>query len=179
MNPRSKEVFGDYFYKQCENDRFKLFKSGDNIRKNHIYYLHGALFIFEKSVETIKIKCDKNWLIKEITQEISKNNYPLFISEGTYEMKLKGIQSNKYLTYCFRKLKGNKNKNIVIYGQSLGDEDLHIAEAIDQNYKKVAISIRTSEKPINELKSEMYRIKSILKKVEIQFYDSTSLFKFE
>jgi hypothetical protein len=173
--------FGDYFYMPFfEDERFKRFKTGDVFNKNHIYYLHGALFVFEKSVETIKIKRDENWLIEVITKEISKDNYPLFISEGTSEMKLKGIQSNNYLTYCFRELKENKNKNLVIYGQSLSDQDLHIVKAIDENYDKVAVSIRISEnKTMNELKSEMNRIKSILKNTEVEFYDSTSLFKFE
>ncbi|MDO6739473.1 DUF4917 family protein [Wenyingzhuangia sp. 2_MG-2023] len=173
--------FGDYFYMPFfEDERFKRFKTGDVFKKNHIYYLHGALFVFEKSVETIKIKRNENWLIEVITKEISKDNYPLFISEGTSEMKLKGIQSNNYLTYCFRELKENKNKNLVIYGQSLSDQDLHIVKAIDENYDKVAISIRISEnKTMNELKSEMNRIKSILKNTEVEFYDSTSLFKFE
>lgn len=172
--------FGDYYYKPFQDERFKRFNSGDVINKNHIYYLHGALFIFEKSINTIKIKRDRRWLIEVITGEISKDNYPLFISEGTSDMKLKGIQSNNYLTYCFRALKESKNKNLVIYGQSLSDQDLHIVNAIDKNYNKVAISIRISEnKTINELKSEMHRIKSILKNTEVEFYDSSSLFKFE
>lgn len=173
--------FGDYFYMPYfEDDRFKRFNTGDALNKNHIYYLHGALFVFEKSVETIKIKRDENWLIEVITKEISRDNYPLFISEGTSETKLKGIQSNNYLTYCFRELKENKNKNLVIYGQSLSDQDLHIVKTIDENYDKVAISIRISEnKTINELKSEMNRIKSILTNTEVEFYDSASLFKFE
>lgn len=173
--------FGDFFYMPFfEDERFKRFNTGDIYNKNHIYYLHGALFIFDKSVETIKIKRNENWLIEVITREISKDNYPLFISEGTSKTKLKGIQSNNYLTYCFRELKENKNKNLVIYGQSLSDQDLHIAQAIDENYDKVAVSIRISEnKTMNELKSEMNRIKSILKDTEVEFYDSSSLFDFE
>ena len=68
----------------------------------------------------------------------------------------------------------------MIYGQSLSDQDLHIVKAIDGNYDKVAFSIRISEnKSMNELKSEMNRIKSILKNTEVEFYDSSSLFKFE
>ena len=173
--------FGDYFYMPFfEDERFKRFNTGDIFKSNHIYYLHGALFVFNKSVDTIKIKRDENWLIEVITKEISKDNYPLFISEGTSEMKLKSIQSNNYLTYCFRELKENKNKNLVIYGQSLSDQDLHIVKAIDENYDKVAFSIRISEnKTMNELKSEMNRIRSILKNTEVEFYDSSTLFEFE
>jgi hypothetical protein len=75
----------------------------------------------------------------------------------------------------------NKNKNSnVIYGQSLSDQDLHIVKAIDENYDKVAFSIRISEnKTMNELKSEMNRIRSILKNTEVEFYDSSTLFEFE
>jgi hypothetical protein len=94
-------------------------------------------------------------------------------------MKLKGIQSNSYLTFCFRELKENKNKNIVIYGQSLSQQDLHIVKAIDENYDKVAFSLRVSENTsMSDLKSEMDRIKSILKNTEVVYYDSSSLFIF-
>lgn len=173
--------FGDYFYfENREDDRFKLFNPGDALNTNHIYYLHGALFIFDKSINTIKIKRDDNWLIQVITKEITKDNYPLFISEGTYKTKLKAIQSNNYLTYCFRNLQENKSSNLVVFGQSLSEQDLHIVHAIDENYENLAYGIRISvNKKMNEIKAELNRIRSLFKKTDVEFFDSSTLFKFE
>lgn len=173
--------FGDYFYfENRDDDRFKLFNPGDALNTNHIYYLHGALFIFDKSINTIKIKRDDNWLIQVITKEITKDNYPLFISEGTYKTKLKAIQSNNYLTYCFRNLQENKSSNLVVFGQSLSEQDLHIVHAIDENYENLAYGIRISvNKRMNEIKAELNRIRSLFKKTDVEFFDSSTLFKFE
>ena len=173
--------FGDYFYFENYSDnRFKLFNSGDELNNNHIYYLHGALFLFDKSINTLKIKRDENWLIEVITKEITSDNYPLFISEGTHEMKLKAIQSNNYLSYCFRHLKENKSKKMVVFGQSLSNQDLHIVQAIDNSYEKIAYGIRITEnKKLKEIKAELNRVRSLFKKTEIEFFDSSTLFDFE
>lgn len=174
--------FGDYFYYLFfDDERFQLFNSGDSNKNNHIYFLHGALFLFEKSINVIKIKKnEKNWLIDVITNEIKENNYPLFISEGTSDMKLKAIQSNKYLSYCFRNLKENKYKEVVIYGHSLSSQDSHIIKILDEKYDRIAFGIRISKnKSIYDLRSEISKIKSLFKKTEIDFYDSSSLFNFD
>lgn len=174
--------FGDYFYYLFfDDERFQLFNSGDSKKNNHIYFLHGALFLFEKSINTIKIKKnEENWLIDVITNEINGNNYPLFISEGTSEMKLKAIQSNKYLSYCFRNLKENKHNELVIFGHSLSSQDSHIVKILDEKYEKIAFGIRISEdRTINDIKSEINKIRPLFKKAEIDFYDSSTLFNFD
>lgn len=173
--------FGDYFYFHFYDDeRFQLFNAGDQENKHHIYYLHGALFLFDRSINTIKIKRDDNWLIEVITKEISSDNYPLFISEGTSEMKLKAIQSNNYLSYCFRELNENKSEKIVVFGQSLSSQDLHIVKTLDKNYKELAYGIRISEnKSLKEIRAELNRVRSLFKQTEVEFFDSSTLFKFE
>ena len=173
--------FGDYFYfENRDDDRFKLFNAGDKLNRHHIYYLHGALFIFDKSINTIKIKRDENWLIQVITKEITNDNYPLFISEGTYKTKLKAIQSNNYLTYCLRNLRENKSSHLVVFGQSLSAQDLHIVQAIDENYENLAYGIRISvNKRMKDIKAELNRIRALFKNTEIEFFDSSTLFKFD
>ena len=68
-------------------------------------YNSNVRFLFEEGLTTYKIKKPKNgWLLDSITKEISLNKYPLFISEGKSETKLKAIQGNSYLTYCLNQL---------------------------------------------------------------------------
>jgi len=173
--------FGDYFYyKFYSNDRFKLFNQGDRNFKHHIYYLHGALFLYESGIETTKLKKDEgSWLIDNINEQIKNSNYPLFISEGSSDSKVKSIQSNSYLHYCFNKLSESKEKKLVVFGQSLNVQDLHIAKVIDEKFECVAISIRPQNyNSIKDLKAEKNRISSLFKNVQFEFYDSNSLFKF-
>lgn len=174
--------FGDYFYFKFYNDEsFNLFNPGDKDFKHHIYYLHGALFLYENGLETIKIKKDDNsWLISKINEQISQSNYPLFISEGSWNSKSKSIQSNSYLQYCFSNFQNNKDRELVVFGQSLSEQDKHIAKAIDESYKTVAISIKTDHyENLKQLRAEKNRISSLFKRVKFDFFDSNSLFNFE
>lgn len=172
--------FGDHMFNQT-SPKYNHFESPDQMNSNHIYFLHGALFLFENGLTTLKIKRPKDgWLLNEITNEISNNNYPLFISEGKSETKMKAIQSNRYLTFCFKMLKNCSGKNLVIYGQSLSEQDLHIVREIDNRFEKVAISIRPEDwSTIGELIAEKNRISSLFKKAQFEFYDSKTLFQFD
>lgn len=172
--------FGDHMF-LSSSDKYNYFDEPDVMKKNHIYYLHGALFLFEEGLTTYKIKRPKNgWLLDSITKEISLNKYPLFISEGKSETKLKAIQSNSYLTYCLNQLEKNENNTLVIFGQSLSEQDAHIVKIIDKSYDNIAISIRVEDwQTIGELKAEKNRISSMFKKAKFEFYDSNTLFNFE
>lgn len=171
--------FGDHFFNSYSIN-YNYFGEPDQMKNNHIYFLHGALFLFEKGITTLKIrKPPDGWLLNKITDEIAQNNYPLFISEGKSETKLKAIQSNSYLTYALNQLKKCTDKKLVIYGQSLSEQDEHIAKIIDNSFEKIAISIRPQAwSTIGELKAEKNRLSSYFKKAKLEFYDSTSLFDF-
>ena len=154
----------------------------ETLKRIIIFIFYKKLYFYLKNcINTIKIKKnEENWLIDVITNEINGNNYPLFISEGTSEMKLKAIQSNKYLSYCFRNLKENKHNELVIFGHSLSSQDSHIVKILDEKYEKIAFGIRISEdRTINDIKSEINKIRPLFKKAEIDFYDSSTLFNFD
>ena len=174
------QKFGDHMFNQY-NSKYNHFGEPDQNRTNHIYFLHGALFFFESGLTTFKIKRPINgWLLDVITEEISNNNYPLFISEGKSDTKMKAIQSNAYLSFCFDKLSKIDDKALVIYGQSLNEQDSHLIEVIDKNYDRIAISIHPEDWPtIRELKAERNRLSSLFKKAEFEFYDSKTLFEFD
>lgn len=174
-------IFGDHFFTKAST-KFHSFEEPDTKKNNHIYYLHGALFLFEHSINTYKLlKPSNGWLLDNITEEIRADNYPLFISEGKSEGKLKSIQSNPYLTFCFNRLEsdGNDKGHIVVFGQSLSSQDYHIASAIDKHFKKAAISLRIDDwSSMGELKAEKNRILSLFKDTDIEFFCSKSLFDF-
>lgn len=172
--------FGDHLFNSTSS-KYNYFGEPDKMNKHHIYYLHGALFLFEKGLTTYKIKRPSGgWLLNGITDEIASNKYPLFISEGHSDNKLKAIQSNSYLSFCLRQLETNSDKTLVIYGQSLSDQDSHIVKIIDKHYEKVAISIRVDDyETMGELKAEKNRISGQFKKTELDFFDAKTLFDFD
>lgn len=172
--------FNDHFF-NFASSKFNCFTEPDQFSSHHIYYLHGALFLFEHGITTYKIKkAPDGWLLDIITREISENNYPLFISEGKSEAKLKSIQSNQYLSYCLKQLETNAEKTLIIFGQSLSDQDEHLVKIIDKSYEKVAISIRSEDwVTAGQLKAEKNRISSMFKKTKFEFYDAKTLFDFE
>lgn len=176
------EKFGDYYYFTFfTDDNFQLFNQGDSMNNHHIYYLHGALFLFNNGIYNLKIKKDEeHWLIDKITEQIEKDKYPLFISEGTYESKQESIISDPYLGYCQKMFAHNPNKkSLVVYGQSLSNQDKHIAEIINRNYSDVAVSIKTDQFHSKlELNAEINRLKRILDKSNLHFFDSETLFDF-
>lgn len=172
--------FGDHLFNKY-SDKYNTFVDPDKMKSHHIYYLHGALFLYESGLTTLKIKKPiDGWLLDSITEEISKNNYPLFISEGKSETKLKAIKSNLYLNFCLDRFETNTDKSLIIFGQSLSDQDEHLVRIIDKTYDKLAISIRGEDwQTIGELRAEKHRISSYLKKAKFEFFDSKTLFDFE
>lgn len=55
---RSVRCYNDRFYEQV-NDRFLRFNEVQNYDYDHVFYLHGALFIFEKGADTYKVRLIK------------------------------------------------------------------------------------------------------------------------
>lgn len=172
--------FGDHLFNNASS-KYNYFNEPDKMNHHHIYYLHGALFLFENGLTTYKIKRPhEGWLLNAITDEISNDNYPLFISEGNSEGKLKAIQSNSYLSFCLKQLESNADKTLVIFGQSLSEQDAHIVKVIDKHYDKVAISICVDDyETMGEFKAEKNRVSGLFKKTDLEFYDSRTLFDFE
>ncbi|WP_148624577.1 DUF4917 family protein [Aliarcobacter cryaerophilus] len=147
----------------------------DNNSEQTIYYLHGALHIFDEGIEITKIssKNKDNSLIPQIRKNISYySKYPLFVSEGTWQNKLSKIRKNIYLNHCYNKLKNlslyNNNDSLIIFGTLLKSNDNHILEAIKQNnIKNIYIGISSYEK----IREECSHIFKELKNKNLFFYD--------
>lgn len=143
-----------------------------------VYYLHGAIFIFNHDLSAKKRTMDfpNSNLLEAIGREINSGEIPLFISEGSYSQKRSMIYQNEYLSRGFEDFMTGSG-NLVIYGASLLDPDKHIIEAINKRMtRKIAISLYLPN--LNELQrqTEMLRMKSLFKHHELFFFDSATLF---
>ena len=118
----------------------------DNKDKQTLYYLHGALHLFQNTEYLEKYVC-KNMgnnsrnnipnnnnppLIVQIQSSIKGGKLPLFITEGSKKQKQSRIQNNAYLDNVFSSLKevSQNGGNIFVYGHSLRKEDHYVFERI-------------------------------------------------
>lgn len=176
--------FSDNFYKGYDRkgyEDFLIFEKPDTQKKNHLYYLHGSLILFEDLWDTLKIRTSNGKKLLEVISGRIKDDIPLlYISEGDSRMKKKKIDSNLYLKYCFSELENNTNSEIVVYGNSLSYQDNHIVELLDDNFERVFVSIKNFEHSTKiYLRSIVGQIQSRFKKTEVVFYDSDTLFDFK
>jgi hypothetical protein len=178
--------FTDYFWSGSLT--FDPFDT-DNWYSNRteVFYLHGALFLFNKDGMTYKLnrQNQNNNLISRISEEIQGNRaLPVFISEGSSEDKENALRRNSYLTFAFNQYR-HISKGLTVYGSSLNPlSDGHILKAIvdNRNLDIVAVSIYTGNKSEEEIIDTMNDLENNLKlfkrrKGIVQFYDySTSPF---
>ena len=139
-----KRIFQDGFRADIDNpDADYLVFSERGGGQKSLFYIHGALHLFtSKSGRTLKLSYSRTnmSLMELVSTGLSKQEYPLFVSEGSAEKKLEQIHKNSYLNYCYEKL-GRIENTLVIFGHSLGDSDNHIRNIIAENKKLKTVYI--------------------------------------
>lgn len=108
----------------------------ENTNHQNIYYLHGALHIFDSQVEVQKY----TWagtgvrLIDQIREALDKGLYPLFVAEGESQKKWARIRHSDFLDKTYRSLMrlggARVGGALFIYGLSLAANDEHILRGI-------------------------------------------------
>lgn len=108
---------------------------GPNREKQCIYYLHGALPLFDTGIEVEKEEYDvENYLLEKIGSRIDTGAYPIFVTAGDGREKLTQIMHNRYLTFCYEAL-SQIDGSLVTFGFNFGDYDKHIIQAINEAAK--------------------------------------------
>ena len=100
-----------------------------------IFYLHGALPLFDTGVNVIKEVYDGEYLLSNIKTRMDKDEYPIFVTAGNSNEKLQQIKHNQYLTYCYDRL-CQIDGSLVTFGFSFGENDEHIISAINKAHKR-------------------------------------------
>lgn len=121
-----------------------------------MYYIHGAMHIFKNENAVIEKYTWRNGdktIGQQVKESMEANKFPVFISEGTTDHKLKRIKENGYLSRGFSSLKSISG-DLFIFGHSIRDEDNHIFDIINSNnkLKKIFISIYGNEKSEENVK---------------------------
>lgn len=116
---------------------------GKNREEPNIFYLHGALHLFDSGTAIIKEESDtKRYMLEKINARIESGEYPIFVTAGNKQQKLRHITHNQYLNFCYDSLCHAKG-SLVTFGFAFGSSDEHIIEAINRAAKQ---GIKTNDK---------------------------------
>ena len=101
--------------------------------EQNTHYLHGALHVFDAGTEIQKYTWRNTGvrLIDQIRHALSKDFYPLFVSEGTSDEKYERIRHNDYLAKAYRSF-CEIGGALFIYGHSLAENDEHYLRRIEK-----------------------------------------------
>lgn len=180
--------YSDYFW-HAHTQEFLEFMDFDDHPNKHVYYLHGALFLFPGRRldyhNDLKIRRGNgsfDELIEIISSRIERGVFPLFVSEGSPKEKLQTIFESPYLRFAFRKLERSKGP-LVVYGWSMADQDKHVLKALKSQSNKqsnkrrsFAVSVYVRKKSAATLEEEVALLKAKLSGHNVQFFDSSTLF---
>lgn len=105
----------------------------DQSHEQNMWFLHGALHVFDTGTEIRKYTWSKTGvrLIDQIRDALHRNYFPLFVSEGTSEEKYEHIRHNDYLAKACRSFSAITGA-LFVYGFSFADNDAHFLRCIQR-----------------------------------------------
>lgn len=101
--------------------------------EQNTWFLHGALHVFDSGTEVQKYTWSNTGtrLIDQIRDAISKDYFPIFVSEGTSAEKYARIRHSDYLAKAYRSFCSIQG-TLFILGHSLAENDEHYLKAIER-----------------------------------------------
>ncbi|MGV0980722.1 MAG: DUF4917 family protein [Polynucleobacter sp.] len=140
MRSPTLKVIGDGFgrdregadeYIPPEDLQYSELRWGKNKETQVVFYMHGALPIFDTGINIIKEEyTGQNLLLENISNRVKKGEYPVFVTAGNGKEKLTHIRHNRYLSYCYDKF-SEMTGSLVTFGFNFGEYDDHIIDAIN------------------------------------------------
>lgn len=105
----------------------------DQSHDQNTWFLHGALHVFDSGTEIQKYTWKNTGvrLIDQIRDALSKDYFPLFVSEGTSAEKYEHIRHSDYLAKAYRSFSSIQGA-LFIFGHSLAENDEHYLRCIQR-----------------------------------------------
>ncbi len=173
-----KKNCSDGFRQSLENESIITWNINEDHNQN-IYYLHGALHLFNSYSELEKLTWSRTGikLKDQITEKINNDIYPLVITGASSQEKMAKIKESAYLHRGLKSLH-NIMGNLFVYGHSLDMNDQHIYASLSPKLDNIFISLYGDIKSLNnqkiinnaEIIKEQYGLKA-----QLHFYDAKSV----
>jgi hypothetical protein len=154
-----------------------------NTRKQNIYYIHGALHIFDAGHELQKYTWSNTQiaLVDQIREALADEKYPVFVAEGDWRGKLDRIQHSGFLNRAYRSFAEIGNA-LFIFGHSMAENDDHVLRLIERgNVTQLWIGVFGDSdshwnRRIIERAKHMNVVRKSRKKgaLMVEFYDAAS-----
>lgn len=153
----------------------------ENSNKQNVYYLHGALHLFESDIELQKFTWTRTGvkLMTQVNESLDKGFYPLIVAEGTSAQKMSRIMKSGYLQRGLKSL-ASIGGALFIYGMSMSENDEHILKRVKKSkISTLWVGIYGDQTSANN-KAIMNRAlalgsnKSKNKALSVNFYDAAS-----
>jgi hypothetical protein len=150
--------------------------------KTNVWYLHGALHLFERSrpYELIKIRskkdCQSNWqsLLEQIKNRIRQKQFPVIVCEGSWTKKLEKIMHHFYLWEGYHSLKRLRG-DLFTFGMSFREDD-HILKAIaESEISTVYVGIYKPGREDSDFPDIRCKVEKLLKTKEVKFYSTETV----
>ena len=111
---------------------------GEETHHQTIYFLHGALHIYDYGHELQKKCWERSGgipLVDQIRASLNEGRFPLFVSEGSTQGKFERIRHSAYLhkgLRSFAEICRTTGASLFIFGHSLASNDTHILKQIEK-----------------------------------------------
>ena len=143
----------------------------------NVYFLHGGLHLYEAKAGTRKHVFDDNGgsITYKVRRKLVQGVFPLFVTEPTSQRKMRRIEQNPYLHFCFRAL-GELSDDLFVYGHSIAGTDRHLFNAIGKSgVTRVFVSLFGDEYSPNNV-ATMANALAFMRRSgrEVLFYDAAS-----
>ena len=175
---KQSDVFTDFFWPKDHRFVFDLAESATPTGRVPIFYLHGALMLFETHdglVQKLVNTDGSPFLLGAVLESITAQVLPVFVSEGTAEEKRQQIARHAYLEFCLQRLK-KSGAPMTVFGHGLGTADAHVVGAVaGSGRREVQISLWPTS--LDHLDAERTRIEGLLSRTDrtVEFFDQRTL----
>lgn len=159
---------------------YVVWEAGQSHEQN-MWFLHGALHVFDSGTEIQKYTWNRTGvrLIEQIRDALSKDFFPLFVSEGASSEKLERVRHSDYLAKAYRSFQ-EIHHCLFIYGHSLAVNDEHYLRLIEHG-KLAHIFVGLYGDSASSMNQEIIRRANAMsltrgtkKPLQVDFYDSES-----
>jgi plasmid stabilization system protein ParE len=106
--------------------------------ERHLFFLHGALHLFEDERRVEKLRFRKDSPLKaQFQSKLEGGQLPLLVAEGASAEKWRKIQASEFLRTGFEALSSVQG-TLVVFGFALNDNDEHVFAALRRAIKGAA-----------------------------------------
>lgn len=116
----------------AEEPEYSELRWDRNKDSQRVFYVHGALPLFDTGVEIVKEEYNgAEYLLERVGRRIGAGHYPVFVTAGNGTQKLAHIKHNRYLDHSYESL-ANVSGTVVTFGFGFGASDDHIVDALNR-----------------------------------------------